>query len=120
MKRWWLLKIAKVIVIAVVATIVLGFVVTWLWNGLIPDLFKGPEIGFWQAVGLLLLSHILLRGWGRWRYANGWHRDRWRHRLEEKLAAMTPEDREKFKQEWRHRCGWHHEGEGEKKEETGS
>jgi hypothetical protein len=25
--------------------------------------------------------------------------------MEEKLAAMTPEEREKFKSEWRHRCG---------------
>lgn len=118
MKRWWLLKAAKFVVMAVVAAFVLGFVVMSLWNALIPELFKGPVIGFWQAVGLLLLSHILLRGWGRWRYANGWHRDRWRKRFEEKLAAMTPEEREKFKEEWRHRCGWHHEGPGEKKEQT--
>jgi hypothetical protein len=118
MKPWWLWKIAKVIAIAAIAALVLGFVVMALWNALIPEIFKGPEIGFWQAIGLLLLSHILLRGWGRWRYANGWHRDRWRRRLEEKLAAMTPEERERFKQEWRHRCGWPHEEHGEKKEGT--
>jgi hypothetical protein len=90
----------------VVGMIAIGLVVMVLWNALIPELFKGPVITYWQSLGLLLLSHILLRGWGRWRYANSWHRDRWRYRFEEKLAAMTPEERDKFKEEWRRRCGW--------------
>ena len=111
MKVRWILRGMKLIGIFLVATLVIGFIVMLLWNALIPDIFKGPGITFWQAVGLLLLSHILLRGWGRWRYANGWHRARWRHRLEAKLAAMTPEEREKFKSEWRHRCDWNMEGE---------
>ena len=32
----------------------------WLWNWLMPGIFKLPAIGFWQAAGLLALSHILL------------------------------------------------------------
>jgi hypothetical protein len=28
----------------------------------VPSLFSGPAIGFWQALGLLVLSKILLRG----------------------------------------------------------
>lgn len=114
MKVWWLYKVAKFVVILVVASVVLGFAVMLLWNALIPEIFKGPELSFWQAVGLLLLSHILLRGWGRWRYGNGWRHDRWRKRFEEKLAAMTPEEREKFKEEWKRRCGWY-PGEAEEK-----
>lgn len=106
MKAWWMWKGAKFLAIAVVAFVVFGLVVMGLWNALIPDIFHGPSLTFWQAVGLLLLSHILLRGWGPWRYANGWRRDRWKHRFEEKLVAMTPEEREKFKEEWRRRCGW--------------
>lgn len=34
----------------------------WLWNGLIPDLFKGPEITFFQAWGLNLLASSILGG----------------------------------------------------------
>jgi len=34
----------------------------WLWNGLMPAIFKLPEIGFWQALGLIVLSHLLLSG----------------------------------------------------------
>jgi len=106
MKHRWILRIGKFLVLATVALGVLGSAVMLLWNALIPELFRGPTLTFWQSVGLLALSHILLRGWGRWHYANGWRRDRWKHRFEEKLAAMTPEEREKFKSEWRRRCGW--------------
>lgn len=105
MKNHWALRIVKMAVMAVAAALLLGLVVMLLWNAIIPDLFHGPVIGFWQAVGLLVLSHLLLRGWGRWRYANGWRHERWRRRLEQKLAAMTPEEREKFREEWGRRCG---------------
>jgi len=106
MKARWALKVGKIAVALAAGTLILGFVVMLLWNALIPDLFRGPAISFWQSVGLLMLSHILLRGWGRWHYANGWREHRWKHRFEEKLAAMTPEEREKFREEWRRRCGW--------------
>lgn len=105
MKKRWPLRILKGLLIFGVGMLVLGFVVMGLWNAIVPDLFRGPVITFWQAAGLLLLSHVLLRGWGPWRHSNGWRRERWRGRLEEKLAAMTPEEREKFKEEWRRRCG---------------
>lgn len=118
MKPWWLWKIGKVLVVLVLGALLLGFAVMELWNWLVPELFKGPAITFWQAVGLLALSHILLRGWGRWRYANGWRHDRWRKRFEKKLAAMTPEEREKFKEEWKRRCGWYPGMEEEKKEQS--
>jgi hypothetical protein len=32
-----------------------------LWNLLMPDIFGLPSIGFWQAIGLNLLSAILLK-----------------------------------------------------------
>ncbi len=105
MKKTWLLRPAKLIGVIAVMLLVLGFAVMLLWNALIPSLFNGPVLGYWQAAGLLILSHILLRGWGPWRHGNGWRRERWRHRFEEKLAAMTPEEREKFREEWRHKCG---------------
>jgi len=117
MKHRWPFRIGKFFLMIIAGSIVLGFVVMLLWNALVPDIFKGPVITFWQAVGLLMLSHILLRGWGRWRYANGWRHDRWKHRLEEKLSSMAPEEREKFRQEWRRGCGWD-SGESETKKEA--
>jgi hypothetical protein len=41
---------------------VLGVVVMLLWNALVPKIFGGPTLNYWQAAGVLLLSHILLRG----------------------------------------------------------
>jgi len=38
------------------------FVTMSLWNALIPQLFHGPILTFWQAAGLFLLSKILLTG----------------------------------------------------------
>jgi hypothetical protein len=38
------------------------FGVQALWNCLIPELFHGPLLSFWQTAGLFLLSKILLTG----------------------------------------------------------
>ena len=114
MKPWWMVKVIKMLLFLIVGAVLFGAIVMLLWNALVPELFHGPEITFLQAIGLLVLSHILLRGWGRWRYSNGWRHERWRRKFEEKLAAMAPEEREKFKEEWEHRCGYRHDGHTEK------
>ena len=106
MKRWWIGKIAAGIGFSLVATLLLGLVVMLLWNSLVPVLFNGPVISYIQSIGLLVLCHILLRGWSPWRHRHGWRGHRWKARFDEKLAAMTPEDRERFREEWRSRCGW--------------
>ncbi len=107
MRKFW---IVKVIVIGAIAVFGFGYAVMLLWNGLIPDLFKGPMISFPQAIGLLVLSKILFKGFGchgggRWRHSQ------WRERMQEKMNAMTPEEKEKFREQWRRRCGkfsrWH-------------
>ena len=38
------------------------FIIMSLWNSLIPVLFHGPVLTFWQTAGLFLLSKILLTG----------------------------------------------------------
>ena len=109
MKRWWMIRIAKGIAFAAVMVLVLGFVSMSLWNALIPELFHGPALTLWQAIGLLVLSHILFRGHGG--HMRGWGHDRWRKRFDAKLAAMTPEEREKFRSQWHHRCSpWEESG----------
>jgi len=54
-----------------------------LWNWLIPDLFSGPELSYWQTAGLFLLSKILLTG-----VAPGQHSDHkksaWKKKFNEK------------------------------------
>ena len=38
------------------------FLTMCLWNSLIPQLFHGPVLTFWQTAGLFILSKILLTG----------------------------------------------------------
>jgi len=56
--RWMWILFAPVILVVV------GLVVMTLWNWLIPAIFNGPMITFWQALGILLLSKILTGGPG--------------------------------------------------------
>ncbi len=44
--------------------ILFGFVIMWLWNSLMPELFGLTTLTFWQAVGLFILLKILLGGCG--------------------------------------------------------
>jgi hypothetical protein len=84
----------------VVGVAALGWVVMVLWNWLMPALFSGVnEIGYLQALGVLVLSKILFGG-----FRHGCHggHGRWhRHGLEN----MTPEEREKFQTGMRGCCG---------------
>ena len=112
MKTWWISKAVKFLLFFVAIVALMGFAVMTLWNWLIPDIFHGPMVTYGQAIGLLLLSHILVRGWHG--HGGKWSSQRWKHRMEEKLASMTPEEREKFREEWKRRCG-HFPGD-EKKE----
>lgn len=39
----------------------LSILIMWLWNWIVPSLFNGPEITFWQTAGLYLLLNLLIR-----------------------------------------------------------
>ncbi|HMV17696.1 MAG TPA: hypothetical protein PLN96_16680 [Zoogloea sp.] len=90
------IKIGLLVVAGVAA--VTG-VVMLLWNALLPQLFAGVSpIGYWQALGVLVLSRLLfggLRGGGHGRWHA--HRAQWEH--------LTPEEREQFKGRFHRRWG---------------
>jgi hypothetical protein len=77
-----------------------GKLIMYLWNWLLPGLFGLHTIGFWQALGLLLLSRILFGGFG----GHGPSPSGRRRRMEERWEKMTPEEREKFRQGMHGRC----------------
>lgn len=60
--------IAAMILFGVIAitglAILFGFVIMWLWNALMPDLFGLTAITYWQGVGLFILAKILFGGMG--------------------------------------------------------
>lgn len=45
-----------------IIAIIIGFPIKWLWNWIMPNLFKLPEISFWMALGIALLISILFGG----------------------------------------------------------
>jgi hypothetical protein len=99
MIRFGIRRVIGFILMAIIGVLVFGNIVMWLWNALMPVIFHLPIITFAQALGLLVLSKILFssfRGGGPGRFRGG--------RIREKWMNMTPEEREKFKQEWGHRC----------------
>jgi len=97
-KRKWLF-----IPIFIAAVFLFGAIVMGLWNAILPAVIGVKTITLWQALGILLLSKILFGGFrGGWRGGPG--KARWME-MQQKLASMTPEEREKFKSEWRNRCG---------------
>jgi len=108
-RHWFFLAPAAILGILLFAFIG-GEVVKQLWNWLLPPLFGWRQITFWQAFGLLALCRILFGG-------RGWHgsgRSNFRRRMEERVAErvaersehMTPEERERFRQGLRGRCGF--------------
>jgi hypothetical protein len=106
-------RFSKMILIAICIAAVIGvagLVVMSLWNALIPALFGGPVLYFWQALGLLVLTRILVgrvgRGPGHWG---------WRGRMRQDWQRMTPEEREKLRDTFSRRCGGRSMSESEPK-----
>ncbi len=103
MKRYWMVKGTKMLVLFAGFALLASVAVMLLWNALIPAIFDGAQITLIQALGLLILTRILVgasgRGFGMHRGAN------WRKRWESKMADMSPEERKKWKEEvGRHMC----------------
>ncbi len=89
----------RFVAFGIAAALLLGLVTSALWNVLMPAIFGLPAIGFWQAIGLLLLSRLLFGRWGGRRW--GGHRTM-KPRFVRGMADLTPEERERFRQA---RCG---------------
>jgi len=109
-----------------------GFISMSLWNALVPDLFHGPILSYWQALGLLLLAKIFFGGF---RGRGGWHggHKHWGHgsgwvagsgecgpywyKWKEELEKMTPEEKEawktKMKEKWGGKYSWGEEKKSE-------
>jgi hypothetical protein len=100
MRKKRILFIAPLAIVGIaIFTWIGGELVMHLWNWLLPTLFGWRQITFWQAIGLLALCRILFGSFG----GRGPHRSNFRRRMSERWERMTPEEREKFRQE-RHGC----------------
>jgi membrane protease YdiL (CAAX protease family) len=99
--------------IIIAGILLFGWIVMLLWNAILPSALHAGELTYAQAIGLLILCRILFGGfWGKKGgggpgFKQGMY---WR----EKWAGMSDEEKAKFKEQWRMRCG--RPAETEKKE----
>lgn len=98
-KKWWIILVAPPAI--VLFGWIFGEIIMHLWNWLLPPLFGWHPITFWRGLGLLVLCRILFGGWGG---GGGRDRSKFRRRREE-WERLTPEERERFRHDWRSRCG---------------
>ena len=80
----------RIVAFGIVFLGVLGFSIMFLWNQLVPSILHLPEINYWQALGLFLLSRMLFGRFGGLgsrmrgaRFARGW-------------GSLTPEEQQRF------------------------
>jgi hypothetical protein len=111
MKRgMWVGKILAIGLIGI--SLAFGFVIgtMYLWNWLVPELFSGPVINFWQTLGLLVLSKILFSGFGKRCNCHQRHNaGPWKNYWKAKWGNMPAEERERIKQKMKEK--WCYKGE---------
>lgn len=62
-----------------------------LWNALVPEIFGWQPIGYWQALGLILLTRLLFGRFGMPFARRGGDR-----RLHEMMHGMSHEEKREF------------------------
>lgn len=110
-RKFWLLRGLRFVLFAALFVTVAVFVTQALWNWLMPDLFRLPPISIAQTFGLLLLSRILF-GFRGGRPGGSWAQKRkmLQQRMASRMESLSPDAREKFRQQMQSRCGagWMH------------
>ncbi|WP_018621377.1 hypothetical protein [Spirosoma luteum] len=95
-------------VFMLLALFAVTFAVYWLWNNVLVAVIAVKPVTYWQAMGLLILSRILLGGFKFGGPSNhppmGGQSDHWR----EKWRRMSDEERSAIKNKWRR---WGHDSE---------
>lgn len=92
-------------VIIIAGTLLLSLFVMLLWNAILPNIVNVKPLNYWQAIGLFVLCRILFVGFKGRPVSNSprmWRGDpMWR----QKWMNMSDEERVKFREEWKKRCG---------------
>jgi len=99
------LKYAGFGLLGVAAVFLFTYLVMLLWNALVPDLFNGPVLGYWQTMGVFILAKILFSGIGggghkgersshirKYRSHEDFPRSKWRQKYEAKLNGKVETD----------------------------
>lgn len=94
-------RMIKPLLLGVAFAAILGLLVMSLWNAILPAVIGVKSIGFWQALGGLVLCRILFGGLGFHPGMIGMAR----HRMHKRWMQLTPEQREEFMQHRRRHFG---------------
>jgi hypothetical protein len=96
------LKYAGFGLLGVAAVFLFTYLVMLLWNALVPELFNGPVLGYWQTMGVFILAKILFSGIGggghkgeksshvrKYRSHEDFPRSKWRQKYEAKMNGKV-------------------------------
>jgi hypothetical protein len=102
-------RFAFFLLLLLAAAAAAGWLVMALWNAVLVQALGANPLGYWQALGLLLLCRVLFGNWGPRRMGPpvgmrgpdapdgpGVLRDKW--------ASMSPEQRTRWAAHWKSRC----------------
>ena len=92
MKTLKVLKYVGFGILGIAFLVLVTFGLQALWNWLIPDLFHGPVLTFWQTVGLFLLSKMLLTGVAPGSHHNHNPKYEWKRRYHDKCTRTGMDD----------------------------
>ncbi len=64
--KWTQILLMAILAIAGVTVFgfIFGYIIMWLWNKLMPEIFGLTSITYWQGIGLFILARILLGSFG--------------------------------------------------------
>jgi predicted membrane chloride channel (bestrophin family) len=79
------------ILIAMIMALLFGVVVMLLWNWLMPTIFGLTAITFWQAWGIVVLSHILFKSFPHCDSHSKPRSEHWEKRFKEKSCSCQDE-----------------------------
>jgi hypothetical protein len=92
-------KIAAMVTLGVIGiaglAILFGFIIMWLWNWLMPEIFGLTTLTYWQAVGIFILLKILLGGMG------GHSGSKKKHSKKHSKSSCRKESKNEF-YKWKH------------------
>ena len=88
-----------------VSIVFFGVATMWLWNSMMPELFKLPLLSFSQAVGLLVLSRVLFGGFGILKDMGHFMARKERQAIIENWHSLSPEQRALYVERIRSRHG---------------
>lgn len=81
-------------------TIALGYLIMFLWNSIIPNLFNISTITYWQSIGLFVLARIFFGGIWKSDWCSGYNRIKHDYPenspIYKKWASMTSEQQKDY------------------------